>query len=211
MAQDRIGRLMGRLAAAAITVCMAATAAQSQTAAPRPTMDQADTAGGFPTAGDIWRHLPGRATPQAPERTVPAGPAPAAPATAPAASPAPAAPARPAATAASPRNAAALRAQPARQTALSDARVVIHRSAWATARDAQALARRLRRSGAGEVEIRPVRLRLEKQSIRYFHAADRAVSETLGELVGRNGRGTVEDFTHYRPLPRRGTVEVWLP
>ncbi|WP_217330462.1 hypothetical protein [Paracoccus sp. Z118] len=66
-------------------------------------------------------------------------------------------------------------------------------------------------AGTAEVETRPVRYPVERQSIRYFHAADRDVSGLIGDMVGGGGRATVSDFTHFRPSPRNGTVEIWLP
>ncbi|SNR69591.1 hypothetical protein SAMN06265378_1181 [Paracoccus sediminis] len=136
----------------------------------------------MPTAQEIWRHLPDRPA----EATKPPGAEPV-----PVADPAPAAVPRPA--------------------PLSRARVVIHRSRSSDPRASRELARRLREAGAGQVEIRDVGFRMARPSIRYFHAGDRTVSDAVGDLVDPGRRDNVADFTHFRPLPRRGTIEVWLP
>lgn len=94
---------------------------------------------------------------------------------------------------------------------LAQARIVIHYPERGGYERSEELVRLLRALGAGEVETRPVRYAVERQSIRYFHAADREVAGTVGEAVGGGGRATVSDFTFYRPLPRKGTIEIWLP
>lgn len=152
----------------------------------------------LPTAKEIWRHLPGRsvepASPPAPETT-------------PAASVSP----RLSAPAAAPRRSVPKAIAAGRARTLAQARVVIHYPERGGYERSEELARLLRALGAGEVETRPVRYPVERQSIRYFHAADRNVSGDIGDLIGGGGRATVADFTFFRPLPRNGTIEVWLP
>ncbi|MDP5308475.1 hypothetical protein [Paracoccus spongiarum] len=145
-----------------------------------------------PTARQIWRHLPQMAGPPQ-EATIPQ------------AKPAP----RPAATAAAP--AAARTTAPPADRDLSQARVVIHHPAQSGPKASRDLARRLRAAGAGEVEIREVGFAIGRRDIRYFHASDRALSRQLDRLIGLRRNAAVSDFTHFRPLPRNGTVEVWLP
>jgi len=61
-------------------------------------------------------------------------------------------------------------------------------------------------------EIRVVRATPARPDIRYFHAPDRAAAERLAGTVGRRlGPALpVRDFTHYRPLPQPGSIELWL-
>ncbi|MBV0893380.1 hypothetical protein KTN05_16345 [Paracoccus sp. Z118] len=94
---------------------------------------------------------------------------------------------------------------------LAQARVVIHYPERGGHERTAELVGLLLAAGTAEVETRPVRYPVERQSIRYFHAADRDVSGLIGDMVGGGGRATVSDFTHFRPSPRNGTVEIWLP
>ncbi|WP_205966037.1 hypothetical protein, partial [Paracoccus liaowanqingii] len=94
---------------------------------------------------------------------------------------------------------------------LAQARVVIHYPEGRGYARSEELVRLLRAVGTAEVETRPVRYAVDRQSIRYFHAADREVTGTISDLVGGGGRATVSDFTFFRPSPRDGTIEVWLP
>lgn len=97
---------------------------------------------------------------------------------------------------------------------LAQARVVIHYPERGGYERSQELTRLLRAVGTAEVETRAVRFAVDRQSIRYFHAADRDVSGKIADLVGvagGGGRETVSDFTTFRPIPRDGTVEIWLP
>lgn len=165
-------------------------------AQPEPHRVLAQAATPFPTAQEIWRHLPdspdnpARPPIRREDRIVPQpSPAGQRPTTRPAQQDGPA----------------------ARDSALSEARVVIHYPARSGPAASQDLAGRLRAAGTGEVEIRRVPLRVERQSIRYFHDGDRAVSQRVDALV-QNGRSSdIADFTHYAPRPRRGTIEIWLP
>jgi hypothetical protein len=99
-------------------------------------------------------------------------------------------------------------------------RVFIHHVAdhYGDAALAQRLADHLRRQGFTVADIRPVGVRIEKPSVRYFFEDDRSASERLvDELGGFFEEATsrapdhASDFTHFVPKPRPGNVEVWLP
>lgn len=179
----------------------------------------------LPTARDIWRHLPplpGQSREPAPE------PAPA-PAPAPNPKPAPSAlatsrpvapPEAPPRSAPTPAPAPVIRSDapspvmPMASRTLAQARVVIHYPERGGYERSQELERLLRAVGTAEVERRAVRYAVDRQSIRYFHAADRDVSGSIADLIGvagGGGRETVSDFTTFRPTPRNGTIEIWLP
>jgi len=96
------------------------------------------------------------------------------------------------------------------EASLARARVVIHHPSSSGEAVSQAVASRLRNAGAGEVEIRRVPFGIDQESIRFFFGADRGVSEDIGTLIAPERRAEVQDFTHYAPAPRRGTVEIWL-
>jgi hypothetical protein len=80
------------------------------------------------------------------------------------------------------------------------------------------LAAYLQESGFAVVEIRAVESTIERPSVRYFFADDRAHSDDLAETVGAFSAeaadwapAEVDDFTGALPKPRRGSIEVWLP
>ena len=104
--------------------------------------------------------------------------------------------------------AAVAEAEPSRT--LAQARVVIHYPERGGFERAEEIVRLLRALGTAEVETRPVRYAVERQSIRYFHAADREASAQISLARGGGGE-TPSDFTFFRPSPRRGTIEIWLP
>jgi hypothetical protein len=98
-------------------------------------------------------------------------------------------------------------------------RVFIHHDA-ASAGDA-ALARRLadhlRQEGFVIADIRPVHLRIDAPSVRYFFDRDRSDGGRLVEELNRffdtapnRAPARASDFTHYTPKPHPGNVEVWL-
>ncbi|TBN42778.1 hypothetical protein EYE42_05000 [Paracoccus subflavus] len=189
MTQSR-SHLTARLGSLSMIACLVATQAGAQAGG-----------NGLPDAEDIWRHLPGRTS----EPVAPSAPAPA-PQPTPAVSAAP----RSGAPAAAPRRSVPETSAAVPTRTLAQARVVIHYPERGGRARSEALVRLLRALDTGEVETRPVRHAVERQSIRYFHAADREMAGIVGEAVG-GGRATVSDFTFYRPLPRKGTIEVWLP
>jgi hypothetical protein len=148
--------LNARLVAMTAMVCLVAAQADAQ-----------QSEGSFPTAQEIWRHLPGRT------------------------------------------RAAVAEAEPSRT--LAQARVVIHYPERGGFERAEEIVRLLRALGTAEVETRPVRYAVERQSIRYFHAADREASAQISLALSGGGGETPSDFTFFRPSPRRGTIEIWLP
>lgn len=96
------------------------------------------------------------------------------------------------------------------RSTLSETRVVIHYPKPAGPDASQDLARQLHDAGVGEVEIRAVGFPVSRHSVRYFYDADRTASETIEDMLGSGRRADVADFTHFIPLPRSGTVEIWL-
>ena len=189
---QRRSPLKARLGALSMIACLIATQAGAQA-----------SGGDLPTAKEIWRHLY-----PVPGRTAEPGPLPApAPTPRPPASAAP----RPGAPAIAARLRVPKAAAAVPSRTLAQARIVIHYPERGGYERSEKLVRLLRTAGTAEVETRPVRYSVERQSIRYFHAADRDVSGVIGDLVGGGGRATVSDFTFFRPSPRNGTVEIWLP
>jgi hypothetical protein len=102
----------------------------------------------------------------------------------------------------------------------TEIRVFIHHVArhQVDAALARQLADYLRRRGFIVADIRPVDFSIDKPSVRYFFAGDRAASQQLVEEISRffertpsQARDEASDFTHYVPKPRPGNVEVWLP
>lgn len=165
--------------------------------APAPPPAPAPTAAPAPAPEPAPAPAPRPATPV----PVPAAPQPAPPAVA-APFPPPAAPV--------PQGSPQITA-PGFSRTLAEARVVIHYPEGRGYQRSEELVRLLRAIGTGEVETRPVRYAVDRQSIRYYHAADREVTWTISDLVGGGGWATVSDFTSYRPTPRIGTIEIWLP
>ncbi len=208
---ERHNHLRSRFGMLFMIACLTATQAGAQ-------------AGGnnLPSSRDIWRHLPpvpGRAREPVPEAASEAR----APAPVPKPTPSASAAPRPSGPAsATPRRAPAAVARrvapeataPMVSRTLAQARVVINYPQLGGYERSQELVRLLRAVGTAEVETRAVRYAVDQQSIRYFHAADRDVSAIIGDLIrvaGGGGRETVSDFTNFRPSPRNGTVEIWLP
>jgi hypothetical protein len=83
---------------------------------------------------------------------------------------------------------------------------------------ATAIVRTLEGQGYAVADIREVSYAIASPKVRYFFAADRSGAERLA-LVARSvlasegeSRGTVpvQDYTHFRPLPTPGNVEIWL-
>ena len=199
-----------RMATLLMIICLAAAPAGAQT-----------SGNGVPSAREIWRHLPalpGQPREAAPEPAPPPAPAPApSPKPAPSAAPRPAASNEPAPRRASPaptRRATPEAATPEWPRTLAEARVVIHYPERGGYERSQELVRLLRAVGTAEVESRAIPYAVDRQSIRYFHAADQDVTGRIADLVGMTGGGgreTVSDFTTFRPTPRNGTIEIWLP
>ncbi|MEK0082031.1 hypothetical protein [Benzoatithermus flavus] len=102
----------------------------------------------------------------------------------------------------------------------AEARIFVHFTAGddASAARAEALQNTLQRRGADSVQLVPVRFPIGTASVRYFYPEDRLTAERLlqgarNELAtdGRPAPGEPTDFTRFRPSPRPGTIEVWLP
>jgi len=92
-------------------------------------------------------------------------------------------------------------------------RVVIHAQAGSEA--GEALSARLLaslRPRFGTVETRRVAATPAKPSIRYFHPEDEPSARSAAAWLADMGLNwTLQDFSAFRPLPSRGTIEVWLP
>jgi hypothetical protein len=105
--------------------------------------------------------------------------------------------------------------EPAATSLPGEVRVFIHHSAGdaAAAGRARTLAQRLQGAGTRAVIIRQVPFGIRGLSVRYFHDADRVTAartlEVTRQMLG--GATTPSDFTTFRPSPRPGTIEVWLP
>ena len=83
---------------------------------------------------------------------------------------------------------------------------------------AEQLASQLLSAGIGQVEVRAVKFDVATASVRYFFDQDRAGAERLTAAIGpflswhgRAAPSTPIGFTDFRPLPRQGTIEIWLP
>lgn len=91
------------------------------------------------------------------------------------------------------------------------ARAVIHHRLGTFSSIRGSLTDALRRAGFAEVEWRPVADTVSRDQTRYFHDGDRVLSDKVLAVLTSLGRpGNPEDFTHYTPSPRAGTVEIWL-
>lgn len=83
---------------------------------------------------------------------------------------------------------------------------------------ARGLAADLRAAGAGYVEVKSVPFTVVTTSVRYFRPDDRPATEQVTAAIrpvltakGRAAPSTPIDFTDFRPLPRPGTIEIWVP
>lgn len=74
---------------------------------------------------------------------------------------------------------------------------------------ARGLAARLLKTGSAEVEMRAVPLMVSIDNIRLFREQDRTHALEIRESLGTDITA-IRDFSNYRPLPRPGTIEVWL-
>jgi hypothetical protein len=96
------------------------------------------------------------------------------------------------------------------------ARVFIHYDADAASASAAAAALYARLAEAATyatVVLRDVPYAIGSHRVRYYHAADRPAAMALIERLG-SPPGTdwqLQDFSNYRPLPVRGTLEVFVP
>jgi hypothetical protein len=102
--------------------------------------------------------------------------------------------------------------------AASGPRVFVHYTAFEPGADARArrLASYLQTRGFRVADLRAVRFSIPDSSIRYFFERDleqaSALRDDLSEFFGNGGEPVeIEDFTHFRPKPAQGNLEVWLP
>lgn len=100
-------------------------------------------------------------------------------------------------------------------------RVVVHVDRAWFRRDPDGITRlvgRLRDAGAGSIEVVDVDVRIGRDQIRFYFDEDRADADRLSTAIARSDPADsaaartpdVRDFTSYRPLPRAGTIEVWM-
>ena len=91
------------------------------------------------------------------------------------------------------------------------ARIVIHSPAGDVAADARARALRTRlvANGGFYVELRYVTARVPADDIRIFFEGDRERAVSTRDLVADAGV-PIRNFSDQRPLPRPGTIELWL-
>lgn len=95
------------------------------------------------------------------------------------------------------------------ESSRNSARVVLHALADSSKTDRVAA---LLASKFGAVERRTVNTTPRALSIRYFFENDAAAARTVAatlELAGLPWR--IQAFTTFLPLPRHGTIEVWMP
>jgi hypothetical protein len=108
---------------------------------------------------------------------------------------------------------------PAEPAAAPSPRVVVHHGNDRESRAvAEQLGSQLLSADFGAVEVRAVTFAITTASVRYFFDQDRAGAERLATAIGpflswhgRAAPGTAIGFTDFRPLPRQGTIEIWLP
>lgn len=93
----------------------------------------------------------------------------------------------------------------------SAARIVIHHYARDAAAAARALALQARLTSLPEVEveIKPVTMLIAADNIRVFFESDRPKAHRAIERLA-SGPIPIRNFSDYRPLPRPGTIELWL-
>jgi len=76
----------------------------------------------------------------------------------------------------------------------------------------------LMQQGYEVVDVRPVPIQMSRTTIRFFRPELRGEAERLkGELEQmlhenriEDGTVRIQDFTHFRPLPRPGSLELWF-
>lgn len=93
----------------------------------------------------------------------------------------------------------------------SSTRMVIHYSNRTSKARAETIAQELRQSQFGQVELRSVNFDISKDNVRYFFIDDLAAARQIGVLIEANGGSpAIRDFTSFSPLPRNGTIEIWV-
>lgn len=90
-------------------------------------------------------------------------------------------------------------------------RVVVHAQPGSAMTEAGRMAAALDRA-FGAVEVRAVPSSPRAPTVRYFYAEDAPNARRLAGTLAGGGEGwRVQYLGTFRPLPRRGTIEVWLP
>ncbi|MGF1477596.1 MAG: hypothetical protein ACFB6S_18790 [Geminicoccaceae bacterium] len=97
---------------------------------------------------------------------------------------------------------------------VAEVRVVIHVSQTGSVQDLPVIVRGLIEAGYDRTELRRVPFTIGTTNIRYFFPSDRPEAELIDQVVsdalGASTPPGPEDFTHYRPLPSEGLVEIWV-
>ncbi|MGE0311253.1 MAG: hypothetical protein AB7P21_06495 [Lautropia sp.] len=90
-------------------------------------------------------------------------------------------------------------------------RFVFHHAAGddAAAARSQALAERLAATSDAAVEVRAVPVPVSTDNIRVFFGRDRAPARAARRSLDM-ADAAIRDFSDYRPLPRPGTIELWI-
>jgi hypothetical protein len=96
--------------------------------------------------------------------------------------------------------------------------LIYHTAGTSNALPAIQLAAYLQARGFAVSNIRPVDGDIERPSVRYFFEGDRPDTRRLVEAIGAffakapgKAPDHATDFSHVRPKPPQGSVEVWLP
>ncbi|MSU89896.1 hypothetical protein GE300_09780 [Rhodobacteraceae bacterium 2CG4] len=94
---------------------------------------------------------------------------------------------------------------------MSGTRVAVHVPYDADVDFGRAVAGYLMTDGLDVFAVRTFRFGLGAPNVRFFHASDRAVAERVARVLTAYGLAAeARDFTHYRPPPEPGLIEVWI-
>jgi hypothetical protein len=95
---------------------------------------------------------------------------------------------------------------------------ILHTAGAGNALPAIQLAAYLQTRGFAVADIRPVNVEIERPAVRYFFESDRPAIRRLAAAIDAffakapgKAPAQVADFSHVRPKPPQGSVEVWLP
>ncbi|MHA3978592.1 hypothetical protein ACW9UR_12990 [Halovulum sp. GXIMD14794] len=73
------------------------------------------------------------------------------------------------------------------------------------------IAQYLMADGLDVFALRSFRFGLNEPNVRYFHPSDRPVAERVTRVLTAYGHpANLQDFTHFRPTPEPGLIEVWI-
>ncbi len=101
---------------------------------------------------------------------------------------------------------------PSNPAGLATQQVFVHFPPNAAA-DAEAAVAALRAAGMENVVARPVTISISQSNVRFFHRADAPAARAVADALGDESVDTtpeVRDFTHFRPRPEEGRLELWL-